>query len=197
MHTVPYSDEAIQRAVDVIRRGGVVAHATETCYGLACDLSNPAAVERLFAVKQRPARQPVSALFASVEDAKRHVIWNDRAREYEAHLPGPLTLILPLPPDSPLRATPAGTETIGVRVSSHPHAQALVRAAGRPLSTTSANLHGQPSPYSAEEIQRQFAAADVKPDLILDDGPLPPTPSSTVIDLTGGAGVLRQGGIRL
>lgn len=198
MPVIPYSPEALDEAVDVIRRGGVVAHATETCYGLACDLGNPRAVERLFAIKNRPRTQPVSGLFPSVEEAKRHVIWNDQAEALGRHLPGPLTLILPLKPDSPLLPIPDGGPTLGVRVSSHPHAQALVLAAGMPLSTTSANVHGMPNPYSAQIIESQFLGADHEPDLILDSGELPPVPPSTVVDCTAGKPEQkRRGDLRL
>lgn len=197
MPAILFSEQAIREAVDVLHNGGVVAHATETCYGLACDLANPDAVARLFAVKRRPGDHPVSALFASIAQAKEHVIWNERAEALLPYLPGPLTLILPLAPDSPLLPVPAGSSTIGVRISSHPHAQALALAAGIPLSTTSANLHGHANPYSVEDIENQFIHADNEPDLILDSGVLAHTPPSTVIDLTGSEGVRRQGGIRL
>lgn len=197
MPTIPYSEQAVHEAVDIIRHGGVIAHATETCYGLACDLANPEAVARLFAIKQRPLDQPVSGLFASVEAARQHVIWNDQAEALEQYLPGPLTLILPLTPDSTLLPVLEGAFTLGVRVSSHPHALALALAAGIPLSTTSANVHGLSNPYSAADMENQFIHADNEPDLILDSGALPQVPPSTVIDLTGGSGVRRQGTIRL
>ncbi len=107
MKVIPFSNQAIADALTVLQNGGVVAHATETCYGLACDLSNPDAVTKLFAIKQRPESQPVSALFASVDEAKKYVEWNDRAEELAAqYLPGPLTLILPLRSDSPKKLFP-------------------------------------------------------------------------------------------
>src|SRR5262245_56720739 len=107
MRLLPVSAGALQEALSLLQNGGVVAHATETCYGLACDLRNPDAVTRLFVIKRRPLTQPVSALFASVEDAKRYVEWNDRAEELaRTYLPGPLTLILPLRPDAPARLFP-------------------------------------------------------------------------------------------
>ncbi len=194
MRTLPFSPSSLAEAVAVLREGGVVAHATETCYGLACDLANPAAAARLFAIKQRPETQPVSGLFASIEDAKRFVVWNDRADALAAgHLPGPLTLILPLRADAPALLHPVSTShiphptshTLGVRVSSHPHAQAIVEGYGSPVSTTSANLHGLPNPYSAQDILTQFADRQAQPDLILDSGPLPTVPPSLVMDLTG------------
>lgn len=179
-------------ALKILKTGGVIAHATETCYGLACDLTSPQAVEKLFAIKERPADQPVSALFSSVDEAKKYVKWNDEAEELaRKHLPGPLTLILPLRNDAPDRIFPCPLSivhypfaSLGIRISSHPLAQSLVSTFGKPISTTSANVHGKPNPYSAEEIRSQFRNAKVQPDLILDSGVLPPVPPSTVINLT-------------
>ena len=79
MKIVDASDDGIQKALEVLRAGGVVAHATETCYGLACDLGNAEAVEKLFAIKKRPDAQPVSALLASIEQAQKYTQWNDIA----------------------------------------------------------------------------------------------------------------------
>jgi len=187
MRTVRVSPEATEEALHILAAGGVVAHATETCYGFACDLTNPAAVEKLFAIKNRPADQPVSALFPSIEEAKKYVEWNDRAEALAAkHLPGPLTLILPLHKDAlPIFPNPNPLpSTLALRISSHPLAMELVARFGKPLSTTSANLHGRPSPYSVPEIEQQFASAAAQPDLILDSGKLSHTPPSTIIDLT-------------
>ncbi|MDD5041122.1 MAG: L-threonylcarbamoyladenylate synthase [Candidatus Peribacteraceae bacterium] len=203
MLILPASSQAITQALEILSQGGIVAHATETCYGFACDLSNPAAVQKLFAIKNRSSDQPVSALLPSVEEAKKYVEWNDRAEALaQSHLPGPLTLILPLREDAPqifptpyaLRPNP----TLGSRISSHPLAMELATRFGRPLSTTSANLHGEPSPYTAQEIERQFASSAVQPGLILDSGDLPPAPPSTIIDLsTGDTRTKRQGGLSL
>lgn len=192
MRVLPYSAEALKEAVTILQNGGVIAHATETCYGLACNLSNEKAVEKVFAIKHRSHSQPISGLFASVVDAKQYVEWNARAEELSAKLPGPLTLILPLRPDAPLRLFPKPKTknekptnvTIGIRVSSHPHAAALVEAFESPISTTSANIHGKENPYSAEDIVKQFEGQDITPDLILDSGQLPQVPPSTVMDLT-------------
>ncbi len=86
------------------------------------------------------------------------------------------------------------TQTVGVRISSHPVAQALVRGFSRPMSTTSANVHGQPNPYSVEDIVKQFSDRDAQPDIVLDSGVLPPTPPSKIIDLSkeGDEKVLRK-----
>ncbi|MBI1812827.1 threonylcarbamoyl-AMP synthase [Candidatus Peregrinibacteria bacterium] len=194
MNILEISEAALMHAMRILQTGGIVAHATETCYGFACDLSNPIAVEKLFALKKRPVTQPVSALFASIENAKRYVEWNEEAeRLAKEHLPGPLTLILPLqknaPPIFPVAVfrspkSEVRSLNLALRLSSYPVAQELVARFGSPLSTTSANLHGQPSPYSVVEIVQQFEEEELQPDLILDSGPLPIVPPSTILDLT-------------
>lgn len=182
----------IQEAINVLQQGGIVAHATETCYGLACDLGNQKAVEKLFALKQRSFDKPVSGLFESIEASKEFVSWNEAAEAFgNEHLPGPYTLVLPLQSDA-LHPTPNGGNTIGVRVSSHPIAQELIKAFGKPISTTSANVADRPSAYSAEEIIQQFGKENPLLDIVLDCGTLEKRSSSTVLDFVATSGdVLR------
>ncbi len=191
--------KGMELALKILRSGGVVAHATETCYGFACDLRNPDAVNKLFAIKQRPLDQPVSALFVSVDDAKKYVEWNDEAQKLaDEYLPGPLTIILKQKKPVLLIPCPLPGPTLGLRVSSHPVATELIERFGSPLSTTSANIHGKPNPYSADDIVNQFNNQEFRPDLILDSGKLLPTPPSTVIDLTRPEkNVLRKGSTEL
>jgi len=191
----------MQKALAILQHGGVIIHATETCYGIACDVTNEQAVEKLFTIKQRPFDKPVSALFSSVEQAKDYVLWTDRAEELAAKfLPGPLTLILALRDDAPERLFlgPETSKTVGVRISSHPWAHELSQVFGKPLSTTSANIHGQPEPYCLEDIERQFATTEFQPDLIIDSGILPKQLPSTIVEVLGDeVRVVRQGTIVL
>ncbi len=197
MRVLPLTPKSFSLALSVLKGGGVIIHPTETCYGLACDLTNPAAVARLFTRKKRPLNQPVSALFSSIEQVKQYVLWNAQAETLaKKSLPGPLTLILPLRIIAPhiLYPTPPRTSdkghrtkdevrTIGIRISSYPIAQELVERFGKPLSTTSANIHGHPPTYCPEEILAQFSD-DLPDTLLLDSGTLPARPPSTIIDLT-------------
>lgn len=204
MNIVLASTSGLAHAIHVLKNGGIVAHATETCYGLACDLTNPEAVAKLFTIKERSMDQPVSALFSSIEEAKRYVVWNKRAEELaRKHLPGPLTIILPSKKrqalyivPSPLPTSKSLSPPIALRLSSHPIAQALVKAFGSPISTTSANLHGKPETFSVQEIVEQFSDRERRPDLILDSGTLPKSKPSTIVDLSGTEEkVLRMGTI--
>jgi L-threonylcarbamoyladenylate synthase len=189
----------IAHAVAILREGGIVAHATETCYGLACDLSNPQAVQRLFHIKHRSSSTPVSGLFSSVEEAGKYVIWSAEAEKIAAkYYPGPITIILLLLNESKLFPTPGGGRTLGIRISSHPVAQSLASSFSSPISTTSANIHGEPNTYSAQEILHQFSDQSEQPDLLLDSGILERKDASTVIDFSKGKmNVLRQGGVSI
>jgi len=204
MKIIPESVEALAEALEVLRSGGTVIHATETCYGIACDLSNEDAVKDLFDVKQRPGYQTVSALFPSVDAAREYVDVSRKAEElFLKHLPGPLTIVLPKRSGAPplwITASGGGSDAwIGVRVSSHPFATTLAEAFGKPIATTSANIHGKPNPYSVQEIREQWTDMSVLPELIIDSGTLPESPPSTVVrvDREGGVTVLRQGALHI
>lgn len=201
------SSDGLDQALAILHAGGIVIHPTETCYGIACDLSNPHAVEKLFDLKKRPYGQPVSALFPSIDAATAYVVFSPRAlAEAEKHLPGPLTLVLPkkditptsihvCPPILPTDRSPLPT-TIGVRISSHPFAMQLAEGFGRPIATTSANLHGEANPYSVKDIESQWATSSLLPDLVIDSGILPTAPPSTVVEILGDSiRVLRQGDV--
>ncbi len=193
MHIVPADATGIDQALQVMKDGGIVAHATETCYGLACDLTNPQAVKQLFELKQRPIDMPVSALFSSVEHAKQFVTWTDRAQELaDEHLPGPLTLILPANPLSPhiLYVVPEEeSDSIGVRISSHPVAQQLVEKIGTPISTTSANIHGADNCYSLHDLTSQFNNADIT---VINSDAIPAREPSIIMSLVEGEKIMRS-----
>lgn len=184
MRIITPTASALQEAVDALREGKIVVHPTETCYGIACDLRSREAVERLFRIKKRPTDKPISGLFATTDEVLKWVVQNEQGAALFQELPGPLTVILPLRENAGIYPTPSGGETLGVRVSSLPLAQQLAAIAGFPISTTSANIHGEANPYSAEDIATRFEKEEYRPDLILDAGILPPTPPSRVVDAT-------------
>jgi L-threonylcarbamoyladenylate synthase len=174
----------------------LVALPTETFYGLGAHAFDPAAVARIFQLKGRPAEKPLLVLvdsLAMVERVAREI--SARAGRLAArYWPGPLTLVLPAHPSVPAGLT-AGTGTIGVRLSGHPVARALVTALGAPVTAPSANLHGGASPRTADEV---IAALGTSLDLVLDAGATPGGPASTVLDLTGAVpAVLRRGAVVL
>jgi len=196
-------NSSIHEAVNIIRAGGIVSHATETCYGLACDFTNESAVRKVFELKKRPEGMPISALFPSVESAKEWVEWNEVAdRLADEYLPGPLTIVLPV--RNVPHASCLVSRTLGIRISPHPVAQKLAELAEVPLSTTSANIHGGLNPYSVDDVISQFfvgaqhAVPGSQPELILDSGKLPHADPSTVVAIENGKiKILRQGSIMI
>ncbi|HCI04077.1 MAG: L-threonylcarbamoyladenylate synthase [Candidatus Peribacteraceae bacterium] len=194
MQTLEESEASIAFAIEILKLGGVVAHATETCYGLACDMTNSDAVEKLFNIKNRPPDQPVSALFSSIKASSEWALWSKEALELaKKELPGPLTIILPMKQDKTLFPIPhpKPNPTLGIRVSPHQVAMSLAKEFGKPLSTTSANLTGQPSTYSVEEIEKQLV--ENPPDLVIDSGPLEnKSPSKVVMFINGEVTVVRE-----
>jgi len=184
----------VRRAAEILRAGGLVAFPTETVYGLGADASNPAAVERLYRVKGRPADHPVIVHFDSMERAlalSREV--SEEARTLGKRFwPGPLTLILKRSGKAKDFVT-GGQDSVGLRVPSHPVAQALLKEFGGGIAAPSANRFGRISPTTAAHV-REDLGKDV--DLVLDGGPSDVGIESTIVDLSGANAVLlRPGGI--
>jgi len=174
--------EALVEAARILAAGGVIAFPTDTVYGLACDLFNEEAVDRIYRIKARPVYLPLIAMLAEAEQWPRVAsALPESARRFMARFwPGPLTIILPAREDIPAVVRGGGT-TIGMRIPDHAVARELLRLAARPLATTSANLSGRPAACTAEEAAEQLGDAV---DLILDAGPCPGGQASTVVDCT-------------
>ena len=136
----------VARAAELIRAGELVAFPTETVYGLGANALDPAAIDKIYAAKGRPAGSPLIVHVASVEMARALVReWPERAEKLAARFwPGPLTLVLPKQAHVPDRAT-AGLDTVGIRMPAHPIALALIREAGVPIAAPSARMRLQTS----------------------------------------------------
>jgi L-threonylcarbamoyladenylate synthase len=186
-------DEALLRQVVArLRAGAVIAFPTDTLYGLGADAWNRAAVERVFVLKGREPTQAiplVAADRAQVETFIGRLPPLARALA-DAFWPGPLSLVLAAPPDIP-RELLGGGSTIAVRVPAHPVARALAALLGRPLTATSANRSQAPPARDANEAE-QTLGADL--DGIVDAGPAPGGPPSTLVDVTGEAPRLVRAG---
>ena len=182
-HTPGLFRTALERAAALLRAGEVVALPTETVYGLAASALDAEAVARIFAVKGRPAHNPIIVHVASLEMAKRCVAhWPALAgRLAKAFWPGPLTLVLPRAKEIPGIIT-AGGPTVGVRWPSHPLIQAVIRECGFPLAAPSANLSNRVSPTQAEHVRKQLGD---RIRLIVDGGQAQVGIESTVLDISG------------
>lgn len=188
------SAETVAEAATLLRDGRLVAFPTETVYGLGGDATNEHAVAAIFEAKGRPQFNPLISHVLDAAGARQFVRWSETAERLAARFwPGPLTLVLPRAEGSTisLLAT-AGLDTVAIRAPSHPVAQALIRAAGRPIAAPSANRSGAVSPTRAEHVAESLGE---RVPMILDGGPCLVGVESTVLDLTTATPtLLRPGG---
>jgi L-threonylcarbamoyladenylate synthase len=183
-------EAAVAEACRVVAGGGVVIFPTDTVYGIGCQPSHPAAVERIYALKGRPREKPLALHFASVEYMLEYAPGDARvlalARRF---LPGPLTIVVKRPATVDASIV-AGLPTLGLRVPEHATCAALLARCG-PLAATSANLSDAPA-FTGRE------SPDVLPqaDLFVDAGPAPVGVASTVVDLSqGDVRLIREGAV--
>ncbi|UHA75648.1 L-threonylcarbamoyladenylate synthase [Paenibacillus sp. 481] len=185
----------LREAAAMLAAGQTVAFPTETVYGLGADARNTAAVERIFAAKGRPSDNPLIVHIAEQAQLDALVMpYGDTARRLMKRFwPGPLTIVLPVRPDSLSPRVTAGLDTVGVRMPAHEIALALIAAAGCPVAAPSANRSGRPSPTKAEHVRDDL---DGLIGGIVDGGTTGVGLESTVVELIGDrVHVLRPGGI--
>ncbi len=178
------------KTVDVLRDGGLVMHPTETCYGLAVDIFNKLALEKLYRVKEMPLDKPVSILVDSFEMAKKYGVFSDKAEELaKKYWPGALSIIVPRSKNLPDFCN-SSNDFVSIRYSSSDFCSKIVSLLGNPVSTTSANKFGEPEFYTPTSLEGV--------DLVVDGGILPINKPSTIVKVDGEKlEVLRQGDILL
>lgn len=180
----PAARQAIARAAEILRAGGLVALPTETVYGLGANALDSAAVTRIFAAKKRPSWDPVIVHIAGPVQQNRMLdslvtsIPEPARKLMAAFWPGPLTLLLPRSATVPDSVT-AGRPLVGIRMPAHPVAFEVIRQAGVPVAAPSANLFGHTSPTTASHVLDDL---DGRIDAILDAGPTRHGVESTVLD---------------
>ncbi len=179
---MPSNDINVRDAAAILKAGNVVAFPTETVYGLGADAANEVAVQKLFALKGRPAAHPVIVHLGSVD------LLNDWAVDVpetaytlaERFWPGPLTLILRRR-EGVLNTVTGAQETVGLRVPGHPVALELLQTFGNGVAAPSANRFGHVSPTTAAHVRAEFGNAVP----VLDGGPCGVGLESTILDLSG------------
>ena len=173
----------IQTAIQKLRNGEIIGIPTETVYGLAVDAGNNAAIDALYALKERNAAKRFQIMVKTLDDARMLVKIDARTTKIaKAFLPGPLSIVLPCK---------EGDGTLAIRIPSHPLTYQLLEEFGKPIAATSANLSGEPPAISAEEVKELYPQM-----FILDGGKHGLGIASTVVDLTGKElKILRQGTI--
>ena len=181
------------KLVKIINDGGVAAFPTETVYALAADAGNYKAVAKIYSLKRRFNDKPLPILVGDVMQAKRIANFDDRAKKLALHFfPGPITLVLKVKPQNNLASNiNKDLDSIGLRMPSNSIALQILKAVGRPLVGTSANISNQLSAIRAEEVVTSFGD---QIDMLIDGGPAEIGTSSTIIDLSEiKAKILREG----
>jgi len=185
-----HSPDSIRRALEILQAGGLVAFPTDTVYGVGALAFDGQAVESIYSAKDRPIEKAIPILIGDAEDITR--VSSDvppmAKKLAERFWPGPLTIVIPK--NIKLPEAVSATNTVGVRVPDHIVARSVLRATG-PMAVTSANLSGQPSPSTAEEV---FAQLNSRIALILDGGKTPGGVPSTLVDCTGSKPILMREG---
>ena len=186
--------KVIAHAAKLIIRGGVVVCPTDTGYAFAANALDTKAVAKVFGLKGRSFNNPIHMAVGSIEEAEKYAHVDDVTRHLVARfLPGALTLVLPKKEIIPSMLV-AGMNTIGIRIPNDRVILELVAKTGRPLTTTSANFSGKPTPYSVEEIIANMGDGIKGIAMMLDRGPISKRELSTIVDLTASPPqLIRQG----
>ncbi len=181
----------IRRAVEILREGGVIVYPTDTVYGIGCDIFNKKAIDRIYQIKGKSRKQPLSFIVPNLKDISKYAYVSDHAyRIMRRILPGPYTVVLPATRMVPKKIAEVNKRTVGIRIPDNRICMMLLEEFGNPIISTSANLSGSDILNDPELIKEELGNLV---DLILDVGLLGLEPS-TVIDLTGDEPVvLRKG----
>jgi tRNA threonylcarbamoyl adenosine modification protein (Sua5/YciO/YrdC/YwlC family) len=177
------SPRKIEQAVEILHRGGVAAYPTDSVYALGCAIEARDAIERIYRAKGMHRSQRLALICPDLSSASEYAIFSQTAfRLAQRIFPGPYTLVVPATRQVPKTLTDHKRRTVGIRVTSHPIAQALARGLGRPLLTTSATVPVTHEPCrDADEILDVF---EKHIDVVIDTAQTPAEPS-TVLEVDG------------
>lgn len=182
----------MQNIKDTLSKGGVIMHPTETCYGFAVDVFNEEALQKLYKLKGRDANKPISILVVDLAMAQKYGKFSEKALALaEKYWPGPLTIVVPRKESLPTFFNP-GESYVGIRHSDNDVCAEICRINGRPVTTTSANISGQPPLYKPDIDVFGELAAEI--DLVIDGGEISAKKPSTVVKVVDDEiELLRQG----
>ena len=188
------SKQVLKHAARLIRKGAVIVCPTDTGYALAANALDTKAIVKVFNLKGRAYSNPIHVAVSSLEMAERYArISPEAERLAHSFLPGALTLVLPKKEVVPSLLV-AGYDTVGIRIPDHKVMLDLAAMTELPITATSANVSGQPTPYSVPEVINLLGGVVEQVALILDQGLIPSRGLSTIVDLTvSPPQLLRQG----
>lgn len=180
----------INKAIDILREGGVIIYPTDTVYGFGCDIFNHEAVERIYSIKHEAGTKLFSFICPDLKDISKYARVSDYAyKMMKRCIPGPYTFVLPAAKEVPKKLL-SKRKTVGIRVPDHEIAIMLAKELGRPILSTSVTKRRGELLFDPEEIKAIF---NPHVDLMLSDGALKGKPSS-VVDLSGDkAEIIREG----
>lgn len=175
MHSIEdFIGRDIKKAADIIRNGGIVIYPTETVYGIGANIFSQDALKKVFAIKKRMPGKPVSIAVSGFGMISDLAYINEKERRFiEKLLPGPVTVLLKKKDTVPDILTSG--DVVGIRYPDHNIAIELIELAGVPITSTSANISGEPPPCRVDEIK-------ISADFIIDGGNCGGEPS-TVVDI--------------
>jgi len=184
MKILQVAPESIAIAVQELNKGKVVVCPTDTVYGLVADAQNEEAVSRVFQIKGREKDKALPVFVKDIEMAKELAHVSPEQENFlKEHWPGKVTVVL-----QSKHVLPKGLEldgNIALRIPDYELINDILRELNHPITGTSANVSGEPSCVSAQEVIAQFQEREYQPDLVLDKGELPDSNPSTVVDITG------------
>src|SRR3989339_2203884 len=174
----------VQEIVEALRAGRIVVLPTDTSYGLCANAFDSQIIEKIFMIKQRSRRKPISVIMNNLEMIKK-ITWVQQREEriLRQYLPGPFTFILNRKEIMPRLLNLAG-DSLGVRIPQSNIIQSITQGIDFPITATSANISGEGSIYSVKKIIERLGEQKVRPDLVVDVGRLPRIKPSTIVDLT-------------
>jgi len=187
----------IHKAIEILRKGGIVIFPTDTAFGIGCRIDDNDSIKRLFAIRQRPLTKATPVLACSqvmVEEYASDIPEAVRIHLMDRYWPGALTIILKARKDKVHKLVRGESEGVGMRIPNHPIPLQMIEELGVPIIGTSANFHGEQTPYSSDALSPQLKT---QVDYVV-DGECTLKKESTVIDSTYEPWkILRQGAIKL
>lgn len=187
----------IQKAIEILKQGGIIIFPTDTAFGIGCDMQNEHAVERLFKIRRRPLEKATPVLVDTVKMAQDYLQPIPKAvidTLIEPYWPGALTIVLPCIMEKVPAFVRGGGETLGVRIPNHPVPRAIMQGLGKPILGPSANFHGEQTPYVSKDLNSALVGLV---DLVI-EGDCGSNEASTVIDCSVTPWkILRQGKINV
>ena len=180
----------INRIVEGLRQGNVIAYPTDTIYGLGCNIFNSKGIKRLYQLKQRDARKPFSFICSDMSDVANYCqVSNFAFRLMKRHLPGPYTFVLEATRQVP-NLLVTKQKTVGIRIPDNPIVLSIVHELGHPMVTTSVNETGEEPLVDPVDIDEKFGRSL---DMVVDGGVLLGDPSTVISVIDDTIEGLREG----